>query len=552
LDGASATLAVWSPAHLERRGNAATAWAVSGGGGRPPPGHPSVRLEGETLILAAPPLPQYPLYYVRAQDDRYLLVSSHLGPLASLLPETPLNAQRIACILRWWAGLVDPDRGGTVYTGIRRLLPSELLTAGPDGVHVERSLPRIGRSYRQGRVEDLAAELRDRLDAAVGRAIGSSARVAVLVSGGLDSSGILALAAARCRGATPRELSAISLQFKGPGDDRPYFAHLVEALGVTPVRLSASDAGKWFRQSLCADKQPSCGRSGTYLEMLFYATVASLRADVALCGSAGDGICGGPLPFAQLARRGHIIAALNGALRIRVPWPMTWSGRVRTLVLRPLLPRAVLRARRRKADHGGWMTPRLRALVEPCRDAAERAARPLPDTPDEWMAELCEGDDWDLPNIADVGGQALAVTHAAPFDVFMDFDFVRFMLEIDPVLLSYGHEYRGLYRLAMKGTLPELIRTRQDKASFEGVIGAAALAANALDLLRDLSSLEALATRSLVDPGPFRPMFERWLGAVRRGEREDSDPTDECLQQVWQLLSVEAFLREEGRGRDLV
>jgi hypothetical protein len=165
------------------------------------------------------------------------------------------------------------------------------------------------------------------------------------------------------------------------------------------------------------------------------------------------------------------------------------------------------------------------------------------------MEELWDGDS--VVTSADGGGQALALTHTGGFDVFSDFEFARFMLEIDPVVLSHGHEYRGLYRLAMKGIIPELIRTRQDKGVYEPAIAASVLAANAFDLLNDLSSLDALATRGLVDPVPFSPMFHRWLGAVRRGERPDFVPGDEYLHQVWQLLSVEAFLREHGHGRDL-
>lgn len=548
VDAEWGSLAAWLPARLEtKKKGEAIGWAVSGAEGHVPPGLPSVHLEGDTLTIAAPAVPQFPLYWVRSRDDSYVIVCSCLEPLSRLLPRASLSAQRIVCNI---AGAVDADRGATVYAGIRRLLPSECVVASSHGVRVERSLPRIGPRYRGGRVEDLAVELRDQLDAAVGRAIGPSGRVAVLASGGLDSSGVLALAAARC-GQTGRLLRAISLQSKGPGDDRPYFALLTEALGVVPVLLRPADAGKWVQKALCSDGQPACGGAAACLDMLFYETAASLGADIALCGSAGDYLCGGPLPFAQLARRGHIVAALMGALRVRLPWSLSPWGRVRSMVLRPFLPKALLRARSARAERRRWMTRRFRDLLESCRHAADRNARRMPDTPDEWMAEWCEGNECVLPNIADVGGQALAVTKAAVFDVFLDFDLVRFVLEIDPVLLCHGHEYRGLYRLAMKGILPESIRTRQDKAGYDPAIAAAILASDGLETLDDLSSLEALAAAGLVDPSHFRPIFNRWLGAVRRGEREESDPGDECGPQVWQLLSAEAFLRQHGAGRDL-
>lgn len=551
VDGDRTTVVSWPPGQIERRGDTATARAVRSSGGVGSTGLSTVCLENGTLVVSAPVLPQYPLYYLRGPDDSYLLVSSRLEPLARLHPDLPIRELRLVSMVQRWAGVVDSDRGGTVYAGIRRLLPAERIVAGSHGLRFDRTLPRIGRTYRSGRVEDMAAELRDCMDAAVGRAIESSPRVAVLVSGGLDSSGLLALAASRCRRTKGQELRAVSLQFQAPGDDRPYFSKLVEALGVSPVRISPSDAGRWFQQSLCADAQPGYG-SSLCLEMLFYAAAAAAPADVTLCGSLGDGLLGGPLPFAQLMRRGRILAAVRGALRIRLPWSMTPWGRIRTYVLRPFLPKAILRARGRRMDRARWTTPRFRRALRKCWSAADRVARPLPDTPDEWLDELCEGSAFALPDIADVGGQVLAATKAAAFDVFMDFDLVRFMLAIDPVLLSYGDEYRGLYRLAMKGVLPEVIRTRQDKAYFLPAVAAAILAADGLDMLRDLSSLDALATRGLVDPGPFRPGFERWLGAVGRGERDDIDPGDERWEQTWQLLSCEAFLRQHGRGRDLV
>jgi hypothetical protein len=51
----------------------------------------------------------------------------------------------------------------------------------------------------------------------------------------------------------------------------------------------------------------------------------------------------------------------------------------------------------------------------------------------------------------------------------------------------------------------------------------------------------------LVDPAAFRAPFDAWLRALKRGERRGADPADEFGHQVWQLLSVERFLRQHGR-----
>ncbi|MDP9034835.1 MAG: asparagine synthase-related protein [Myxococcota bacterium] len=518
---------------------------TGGGRGARAEAQPTLRFQPNLLSAAAGPLPQYPFYYVRAPGDEYLLVSSRLETLANLFPDAPLDAERLVSLIEWTVHL---DSSATVFRPFRRLRPCESISAGERGIWLERKVPRIATSYRRAASKDAAAELRFRLDAAVGRGIGDSKHVAVYTSGGLDSSGVLALATARCRGATPRELSALSVHYAAPGDDRGYLSELTDALGVVPLRLPAVAAGKWFSRSLCADGQPVV-LSSTCFDLLLCSKASELGADAILTGVSGDRICGGLLPFAQLARRGHPLQAIALALRVRLPWSLSAWGRLRQLILSPLVPVPLVRLRRRRAGRAAWMTSLFWRLLARVREAARYSAGPLPDSPNEWMTELCERDM--LPDVADLGGQVAALTGCAPFDVFLDYEFVRFMLELDPVLLSHGHQFRGLYRLAMGETLPRRLLDRQDKARFEPGIAAAALAAGAWEMLRDLSHLDALASLGLVDPSALRRPFNAWLAALRRGEREEIDPADERWQRMWQLVSVEAFVRERGQGRDL-
>jgi asparagine synthetase B (glutamine-hydrolysing) len=528
------------------REHAIVAFAVASAGAEVPRGHASIQMGGGTLTLVAPPLLEYPLYYARAPGDAYVLACSRLEPLARLLPQTPLSLPRLLSLIA--PGVRDPDAGSTVYAAIRRLIAGERLIAGSQDVTMDRSIPQLGSAYHRGRPEDLAAELRKHLDAAVGRAMGSAKRIAVFASGGLDSSGVLALAAARCARTASLEPTALTVHFSAPGDDRRYFDELVHALKVTPVRISPRDAASWFPRSLCADGQPF-QFAFSPLDLTLAAAAVARDSEVTLHGAGGDTMLGGPLPFAQLARRGHLVAAIRAAWCVRLPWPTTPWSRLRSLVVSPLMPHKVVRARRRFAAHARWMTPRSHTVVSRCLEGAERSPRRLPDTPDAWMQALC--DDETRLDSADAGAQVLALTGCASIDAFMDWEFVRFVLQIDPLLLSYGHEYKGLYRLAMKGLLPEGLRTRQDKGSLEPGIAAAALGADALEMLHDLASLSVLASRDIVDPLPLRPLVDPWLASIRRGERRDTDPADEHCQPAWQLLSVEAFLREHGPGRDL-
>jgi hypothetical protein len=188
------------------------------------------------------------------------------------------------------------------------------------------------------------------------------------------------------------------------------------------------------------------------------------------------------------------------------------------------------------------MTARFVELLEPYLAAVPRTA---PRTPDERMAHFCMH-----PHLTELSvswGQMASVTGAAPVDVFRDLELVRFVAQVDPLVVSCDHMFRGLYRRAMKGVLPESIRLRRDKARGEPAIAEAAVAADAGALLRDLSSLESLASLGLVEPECVRAPFAAWLRTLLRGERLEADPTDDLWHPIWPLLSAEAFLRRDGK-----
>jgi hypothetical protein len=405
-----AVLVVWSPAGVRWREGGIAACAVSFAAAEAPSGHPVLSLTEEGVSVSAPPFPQYPAYYVRGPGDGFLLVSSRLEPLVRLFPEAPLSARRLACWIRWSSGVTDLDVGGTAYAPIRRIRGGEQLRAcRRHGVVIQRELPSVAPRYRHGAPAQVAHELHAQLQGTVDRLVGGAKRVAVLVSGGLDSSGVLALAA-RSPASVQREVLAISAQFASPKDDRPYFRDLIRAVGTPTVVLSARDAGTWLPRSMCIDAQP-LNSTGSLMLMLSRAALDS-SAGVTLHGGGGDTVMGGPLPFAQLARRGRPLAALLGAWRMRLPWRMSPIGRIQSLVISPLLPRIFLRRRRRRALRASWLTPRSSSLLESCRRATEQPPNALPDTPDAWMRALV--DDPEHADAADFGGQMLASTGNAP------------------------------------------------------------------------------------------------------------------------------------------
>lgn len=539
--------ALWAtaPGCLEHGAHEGVAWLYPSppvAPGAEAPG-PDLRLTAHGLEVTSGPLPQHPLYYYRAPDDSVLTVCSELELLLPLIPSAAIDARRLVSLMAWQ---LDAEPGATPFIAIRRLRACEHLRADGEGVRSTTRVPRAGRSYLRARPEDLAAELRERLDAAVGRAMGTSERVAVHVGGGLDSSGVLALAVARSRGAGTRDVQALAEVWACPGDDGPHLAALENALGIVALRLRASEAGPWFTRSLCTDAQPqvfsaACG------DMLLSATSRLRGADATLTGHGGDIVCGGDLSFAPLILAGQPVRAVVDALRLQVPRDLDIAPlrRLSRWIVRPLLaplarsilPRGLLLAKRRRGHKKPWLTPRFIELLSP----AIAAVPPTPETPDEWMAHLCAHPLFAALSVS--WGQIASITGVAPVDVFRDLDLVRFVAQIDPMVLSHGHSFRGLYRLAMKGILPESVRLRRDKALGQPFVAAAAMAAGATGFLQDLSSLDRLASLDLVDPDAFRSLFAAWLRALRRGERVEVDATDRSWNMVWSVLSCEAFLR---------
>jgi len=535
-------LGVWGTGKLRLGEGALTAWLhPSGPAGSPVEARgPELRCVGRTLVAAVGPVPQYPLYYHRAADDSVLAVSSELRALLALV-DADINEPRLVSLI---VGCEDADRGATVYRRLRRLQPCETIYADQDGIRLGRTFPRAGAEFLGEGPEELASELRRRVDASIGRAIEGSRRVTVLAGGGLDSAGVVALASARL-GAEGRELRVLAHSCATPGDDRPHLVELERHLGFSAQRESPRTAAPWFLHSLCADAQPA-PYMGTCLDMHLL-LAAREPSSVTLTGHAGDAVFGGRIDFSTFLRRGHPFRAMATAVKLRVPSRVGAPKRIARWVvgpvLRPFVPGALIRARRRGRMRRPWMTERFRQLL----DASIRSNPiELPRTPDEELAAYCSSSA--LAESATTWGQIASVTGATAVDIFCDLSIVCLMAQTDPAVRCHGHMARGLYRLALRGLVPDSVRLRVDKAAGQPMLAEAALEAHALASLEDLSSLEALADLGLVVPFTFRSAFSDWLRAVRRGERLERDPSDECWHLVWQLLSVERFVRQARLG----
>lgn len=171
----------------------------------------------ERLICACDSRAQAPLYYWR-EGPRFAFASTLRGLLA--IPGVPreLHAPAIA---EHAAGIIRPT-DETLYRNIHRLRAGHVLIADRRGLRTEPYWqPDSARVLALPSEADYAAAFRAELRAAVERTLSRSPRhVALLLSGGLDSSAVAAVAAPLLA-ARGERLQAIHLRHTGPAATTP-------------------------------------------------------------------------------------------------------------------------------------------------------------------------------------------------------------------------------------------------------------------------------------------------------------------------------------------
>lgn len=424
----------------------------------------------------------------------------------------------------------------TPYVGIVRVPPGVGASLDAGLLHVRAYVPEHAQypsALASGRPDPraIAGKLLALLREATRRAMAGARHVAVMAGGGVDSSVLLALALEEGR-AQNVQVTAVALDFASPGDDRPHLAALAAHLDITPIRVSPRDAAPFVLSSLVLDAAP-CTWPSAPLERALAEAAKRVGADRILSGAGGDDLFDGdPAALARLLFS-RPLEALRRTRAIELPWKVSRLGRVRDLLVRPLLSplvpvaaRRLRRARQHKALYP-WAGPRLQASL----DAIAHATRTPPMDRGEVFATS--------PQLAEVGTMRAQFERGAGLrrvDPFLDPALMSFVSSIDPMTLLVGEDndrLRGLFRESARGLVPESVRLRNDKAGFEPAQHAMVEAAGGFDVLRPLAAVPRAAALGLAMPEAFRSAFE----ALAR------EPLSGDWLGVWPLLAVEAFLR---------
>ena len=241
------------------------------------------------MTLAVDGFGKKPLYY--ALDARRLVFGSELKVFLEL-PDLRLEPDPEAIDEYLANGFIAAPR--TIYRNVRKMPPGTLLTVRSGGGVRQHTYwtptLRPPDAWRRDPASDLAAELRRHLETAVRLRMISDVPLGAFLSGGLDSSAVVALMSRE----TSQRLRTFSIGFSDdPDDESPYSAlvarhlgtdHTHEVVSAAQLAGAAPDLVRHFDEPFADDSM---------VPSWFVCRLARREVTVALSGDGGDEVFGG-------------------------------------------------------------------------------------------------------------------------------------------------------------------------------------------------------------------------------------------------------------------
>ena len=382
-----------------------------------------------------------PFFYT-VQDDLFVFASEPKALFACPGVEPKADEDSWREIL----GL-NPARtpGSGVFAGVQELRPAHQLTLSRSGLRVERYWNVQSRVHREN-YEDTVMHLRELLTGAIRRQLVSDVPLCTLLSGGLDSSVITAVAARDLR---ERGLPALeTYSFDYTDNDKFFHASSFQPDADWPwVERMRDECGTRHRVLTCEQQ--------TLVDLLGDAMVAKDFPGMGDCDSS-------LLYFCRKIRENHVVA-LSGECSDEIfggypwfhrpdmltadtfPWCMDLS--VRTRILRPgLAEKLELEAAVRERYRASLAeTPRLEG--ESQEEARRREIG--------WLNLT-----WFMTNLLDRKDRISMATGLEIRVPFCDHHLVEYVWNIPWEMKSRGGARKQVLRDAARGLLPEDVRNR--------------------------------------------------------------------------------------------
>lgn len=396
-------------------------------------------------------------------DGAQLTFATELVDLLRMLPRRP--APYSPAVVRWLAD-GSTERGDTLFEGVTRLPGGHLVRLNDEGW---KSVRYWSPRYAPGTRDDHQRRLRAEVEAAVERAQAGSSKPGLLLSGGLDSTTVAALATRRPpAGSAPlRSYSAVFPQV--PDVDESALIETVssrldvQSRQIPVTRVSIMPAAEEYIGAW--GLPPGSPLLAVHRPLLECAQKDGI--DVLLDGQGGDELFGNSQYLvADKLRSGHLLTAARLA-RIVSPNEPTW----RTLLdlgAKGSVPHLAHMATKlyrpaKRAPH--WLRP--------------EAARLYVEQHDGWAWKQLGGPRWwafladqltaqrERSGVHDYLRHKASLASAEGKHPFLqDLELIEFVLSLPPELAFDPSVDRPLLRRSMSGVVPDEIRLRTEKPHF--------------------------------------------------------------------------------------
>lgn len=398
-------------------------------------------LQQKELFMARDHLGVKPLFYIK-KGANLIFASEIKAILAHPEVHAQVDAQGLAEIFA-----LGPARtpGIGVFKGIEELKPGHSLALNSKGISISCFWSLRSRPHEDS-FEDTVDTIRIMFNDAVKRQLVSDVPVCTLLSGGLDSSAISAVAAAEysLEGQT---LNTYSVDYKGndkffqandfqPDPDAPWAQKMSDFLSTNhhKVYLETARLADELVAAVSARDLPGMGDVDSSL--LLFSKEIKKNATVALSGECADEIFGG---YPWFWREDSVGADT-------FPWSLKLRERVE------------------------WLSPELREYCRPDEYAAMRYAEALEEVPrlpgeDPREARIREIfyltiTRW-MPVLLDRKDRMSMATGLEIRVPFCDHRLVEYLWNVPWEMKTYKQREKGIFRKALENTLPETILYRK-------------------------------------------------------------------------------------------
>jgi len=465
----------------------------------------------QRLLLARDRMGEKPLYYTELPNRTFVFASE----LKALLIHPGIERRIDLRALRKYLTYEFVPSPHSIIAGVKKLPPAHLLSWERSGWRTERywQLSYKGPKLRISAAE-AADEVRARLGEAVRKRLVSDVPLGVLLSGGIDSSSVAALA---CEEA-PGQINTFSIAFDEKSFDESSYARAVAK------HLGTEHHEQRFTERDMLAVVPDIPRlldeplgDASLIPTWLLSRFTRERVTVALGGDGGDELFAG-YPTYVAHRLAGYYRALPQVIRKRLVEPsvarlpvsfgnLSFDYRARRFVRGAMMPSGM----RHTIWMGSYEPDQQRLLLTP--DVIEAC-------PDEEVYDEVRGLDFDPA----LNGESLVermmrldATHylsecvlvkvdrasmAASLEVrapFLDHSFIGFVASLPPDLKLRGLTTKYILKRAMRTLLPRRITSRRKKGF--GIPVAKWLKGDLRELVRDTLAPERLQRQGLFNPG---------------------------------------------------